>query len=58
MYIYVCQTLGTGVKDSCELPGGCWVLNLGPQEKQPEFLTSEPSLHLPKKVTYVVKINS
>jgi hypothetical protein len=35
---------GIGVADSCELPCGCWELNLGPLEEQPVFLTSEPSL--------------
>ena len=32
-----------GVTDSCELPSGCWELNLGPLEDQPGFLTTEPS---------------
>jgi hypothetical protein len=27
----------TGVTDACELPGGCWELNLGPLEPQPVF---------------------
>lgn len=27
---------------SCELPCGCWEVNLGPLEKQPEPLTLEP----------------
>jgi hypothetical protein len=30
-----CLTSGTGVKDGCELPCGCWELNLGPLEEQP-----------------------
>lgn len=29
---------------NCELPCGCWDSNLGPLEKQPALLTSEPSL--------------
>ena len=37
----------TGVPDSCELPCGCWELNLGPLEKQPVLLTTEPLLQLP-----------
>jgi hypothetical protein len=28
---------------SCELPYGCWELNLGPLEEQPVLLTAEPS---------------
>ena len=35
---------GTGVTDSCELPCGCWELNLCPLGEQPALLTSEPSL--------------
>ena len=34
------KSLGTGVIDSCELPGGCWNLTLG---EQPLLLTTEPS---------------
>ena len=30
--------------DSCELPRGCWELNLGPLEEQSVLLTPEPSL--------------
>ena len=26
-------SLGTGVVDGCELPHGCWELNLGPLEE-------------------------
>jgi hypothetical protein len=37
---------GTEVTDSCELPCGCWELNLGPLEEQPVLLTMEPSLQL------------
>ena len=29
---------------SCELPCGCWELNLDPLEEQPVLLTTEPSL--------------
>jgi hypothetical protein len=32
---------GTGVVYSCELPDGCWELNLGPLEEQPVILTPE-----------------
>ena len=28
---------GTGIIDSCELPFGCWDLDLGPLEEQPIF---------------------
>jgi hypothetical protein len=34
---------GTGVTDSCELPSGCWELNLGPLGEQPVLLVTEPS---------------
>jgi hypothetical protein len=34
----------TRVTDSCELPCGCWELNLGLLEEQPVHLTIEPSL--------------
>lgn len=32
--------------DSCESPSGCWDLNMGPLQKQPELLTSESSPQL------------
>lgn len=35
-------TSRTGATDSCELPCGCWMSNLGPLKEQ--LLTSEPSL--------------
>jgi hypothetical protein len=35
--------LELGVTDRCELLCGCWELNLGPLEEQPELLT-EPYL--------------
>lgn len=35
---------GTGIVDSCELPCGCWELNLSPLEEQPVLLTVEQSL--------------
>ena len=36
---------GTGVINDCELPCGCWELNLGPlEEQQLVLLTTEPSL--------------
>jgi hypothetical protein len=34
----------TGVTDNCQLPCGCWELNLGPLEEQLVLLTAEPSL--------------
>jgi hypothetical protein len=34
----------TGVTCGCELPYGCWELNLGPLQEQPVLLTMEPSL--------------
>ena len=43
------QSSGTRVTDGCELPGGCWELNLSPLEEQPVLLTvesfTEPSDH-------------
>ena len=33
--------------DSCELPCGCWELNLGPSEEQWVLLTTEPALQPP-----------
>jgi hypothetical protein len=33
-----------GVTDSCKLPCGCWVLNLGPLEEQLVLLSMELSL--------------
>jgi hypothetical protein len=38
------RSSGTGVTDCCELPCGCWELNLDPLEEQPLPLTTEPSL--------------
>ena len=43
----VCMGVGfprTGATDICELPCGCWELNLGPLEEQ--LLTTVPSLQL------------
>ena len=36
------QVPRTGVAHSCELPCGCWELNLGPLEEQLVLLTDEP----------------
>lgn len=38
------QSPRTEVTDSCELPGGCWELNLGPWEEWPVLSTAEPCL--------------
>lgn len=35
---------GTRVKDGCELPCGCWVLNLNPLDEQPVLLNTESLL--------------
>ena len=35
---------GTGVTDSCEMPCGCWELNLSLLEEQPMLLIAEPFL--------------
>ena len=41
-----CWLPSDGVVESCELPCGCWELNLGPLKDQPVLLTPEPSLQL------------
>lgn len=40
--MYVCMKVsGTGITDSCKLPGGwCWVLNPEPLEEKPVLLTA------------------
>jgi hypothetical protein len=35
------HSLGTSVTNHCELPRGCWDLNLGSLGEQPELLTAE-----------------
>lgn len=35
---------GTGVTEGCELPCGCWKLNLGRLEEHPVLLRAEPPL--------------
>jgi len=47
--LHVCLCEGadyseTGIPDSCELPCGCWELNLDPLEEQSVLLSTEPSL--------------
>jgi hypothetical protein len=42
--VYVCEGVDLGVRDSCELPCGCWELNPGPLEEQSVLSTAEPSL--------------
>lgn len=37
--------LGTGVADGCELPCGCWALNLGPFQEYIVLLTVGPCLY-------------
>ena len=44
MYIYVKIGILKLELESCELPCGCWELNLGPLEEQLELFTTEPSL--------------
>ena len=47
LHVCLCEGVGspgTGVTDSCELPCGCWVLNLSSLEEQPGLLTAEPPL--------------
>ena len=38
-----CQISGTGLKDRCEPPCGCWVLDLGLLQEQPVLLTTDSS---------------
>ena len=38
---------GNGVTDGCEMPCGCWELNLGPLQKQQVLLTSKSPLQAP-----------
>lgn len=33
----------TSITEDCQVPCGCWKLNLGPQEEEPWLLTTEPS---------------
>jgi hypothetical protein len=35
---------GTGVRERCEPPWGCWESNLGPLEEQPVLLTTDLSV--------------
>jgi hypothetical protein len=52
LHVCLCEGVrspGTGVTDIYELPCECWELNLGPLEKQPALLTTEPSLQPPPK---------
>lgn len=39
------QIPGTGVRDGCEPPRGCWGQDLGPFQEHPVLLIPEPSLH-------------
>jgi hypothetical protein len=41
------ESPGTRVVDSCEMPCGCWELNLGSLKEQPMLLTVEPSFQHP-----------
>ena len=41
------RSLGTGVVDDCELPYGCWELNLCPLQEHGVFSIIEPSLWSP-----------
>jgi hypothetical protein len=36
-----------GIIDNCELPCGCWELNLSPLEEQPMLLTTKQFLKPP-----------
>jgi hypothetical protein len=43
----VCQIPRNGITDSCELPCGCWELDLSPLEEQPVLFTAELYLQPP-----------
>jgi hypothetical protein len=54
--MYVCVRVsppGTEVTGSCELPCGCWELNLGPLDKQPMLLTTELFISSSPKTTFL-----
>lgn len=47
LHVCLCEGIrspGTEVTDSCDLPGGCWELNLDPRAEWPVLSTAEPSL--------------
>ena len=44
---------GTGVKDGCDPPCGCWDFNSGPSEEQVVLLTTEPSLQTLQAVVLI-----
>ena len=59
------RSLGTRVTDGCDPPNSCWELNLGPMEKKPVLLTTEP-FHQPivlfsniieSQFVHVIKVN-
>lgn len=41
LHVNLCERPRTGNTDRCELPHGCWRLNLGPLEEQPVLLIAE-----------------
>jgi hypothetical protein len=46
LYMCACEGVrcpGTNTTDDCELLCGCWELDLGPLQDQPELLTTEPT---------------
>ena len=52
-YVHLClhedaRSPETWIRDSCELPCGCWEGNQGPLEEQPVLLTCEPFLQPPR----------
>jgi hypothetical protein len=45
--MHLCEGVGSpgnGVTDSCELPCGCWEMNLSPMDEQLMLLTAGPSV--------------
>jgi hypothetical protein len=67
LHVWVLDSPGTGVTDSCELPCECQEPNSGPLEEQPVLLTTELSLQphtqicchrfLKPHFTYLVEFN-
>ena len=42
----VSKSRGTGLTGDCELPCGCWGLNLGLLDEQPVLLNTDPTLEV------------
>lgn len=52
----ILRSPGTGVKDGCKPPCGCWELNLDHLKKEPMVLTAKPALsfkHIEVEIKYI-----